>query len=264
MALYLALRYPEKHYFYKYSFYKKLCVFLHEPEEQKGRRYQHFCKLADRIKQEYGFPDKDVMALHRDCLTPLCFSGDETNLVLQNFLYRVFDLPESLGLGGETSRDAPSLRDVFQDLSPDVRFWAYMPGNGASMADMCFEENIIVIPENGLGDLRGFVDKEALRMALRNQVGNPDSSLKNQVLCLAIRAGMKAQGQRVQEAGAPKCWAGVGSEYRTNGSREIPCALMRGWTGLSPFGNGSLRGCSRHQPSYSEYGRLEKMSGKAA
>ena len=89
LSVYLSFMYPEKYYLFKDSYYQIFCKKLNIETEKTGEKYFHFQKLADNFKAEYIRNDMELLSLHKEIFPGL--KWDETNLIVQNILYRMLN-----------------------------------------------------------------------------------------------------------------------------------------------------------------------------
>ena len=159
--------YPERHYLYKDSYYRKTCEALGVTIAKAGEKYLHFLTLAEEIKNTYIKNDDELKALHESVRTSNCFSGDDTNLIIQNFLY--------IAVQWEVD---PSVKNI----APGSAWWMYAPGNNAVYWDAYFEEGIMGLGWGELGDLSKYPTKESITSKFRELSGDPAASYKNDSL----------------------------------------------------------------------------------
>lgn len=87
MAFYLAMAYPDQHYLYKDNIYRNFARLLEEKTASAGEKYFHYCELAETFRQLVE-QDQELLELSRSTLTPDCFQGEQTHLLVQDILYR--------------------------------------------------------------------------------------------------------------------------------------------------------------------------------
>jgi len=210
MSYFLAMRYPERHYLYKDSYYKKTCEALGVPTAKPGVKYLHFLKLAEEIKRTYIVDDKELLALHRGALTPNCFSGDDLNLIIQNFLY--------VGVQWRAESTPTPI-----SISKDVTWWMYAPGNNAIYWDTLYDEGIMGLWWPELGDLSAYPTKESVVRKMREVYQAPEASFKNSALACWEFANVIKVGDIVIPKRGNSEYLGYGivdSEYRYEPERS--------------------------------------------
>lgn len=209
IAFYLSMRYPERHYLYKNSYYQETCAALGAPVAKAGSKYQHFMRLAESLREEFSRELAECIEIHRASLTPNCYSGDITNLVLQNFLYVMLQ--------------HKVIEAVSAEPKPDAAWWLYSPGEGARMWEQYSDEGVMGIGWEELGDLSRFESKEAVVGALQEARGEPDSSFRNDALACWEFARVINPGDIVVVKRGLREYLGLGivdSGYRFEPSRE--------------------------------------------
>lgn len=231
IAYFLAMRYPDRHYLYKDSYYRKTCEVLGITTAKAGEKYLHFLEIAAEIKRRYIENDAELRALHEHAKTPNCYSGDELNLILQNFLYvavqwEVGSSPATIG--------------------PDAAWWIYAPGNNAIFWDAYFDEGIMGLGWGELGDLSSYPTKESIVAKLRELSGNQTASFMNDSLaCWEFANVIKLGDVIIPKRGASE-YLGYGivdSEYRFEPQRgEYSNIRTVRWIkqGSFPETNGSI------------------------
>lgn len=202
MAYFLAMRYPDRHYLYKDSYYRKTCEALGIPVAKAGEKYLHFLQIAEELKHTYMENDEELKALHKRARTPNCFSGNELNLILQNFLY--------LAVQWEAGSSSAT-------ISPDAAWWIYAPGNNAIFWDVYFEEGIMGLGWGALGDLSTYPTKESIVAKLRELSGDQAATyMNNSLACWEFANVIKIGDVIIPKRGASE-YLGYGivdSEYR--------------------------------------------------
>lgn len=89
LSVYLSFRFPEKYFIYKISFYRNLCDVLKESKAPSGKKYFHYLKLAQMVKENYISNNNELLELHKGIYPQ--FKWDDKNLITQNFLYTTLE-----------------------------------------------------------------------------------------------------------------------------------------------------------------------------
>lgn len=88
------VKYPEKHPFYKYSFYRGYCDYLNEKPAKTGTQYVHYIQLnkelADIIDE-----DAELQELKSKFLGSLADANPNKILLAQDVLFQVFEQNEA-------------------------------------------------------------------------------------------------------------------------------------------------------------------------
>ncbi|MEN6599071.1 MAG: AAA family ATPase [Rectinema sp.] len=207
IAYFLAMRYPDRHYLYKDSYYRKTCEVLGIPAAKAGEKYLHFLKIAEDIKQTYIEHDTELLALHEKARTPNCYSGDELNLILQNFLY--------VAVQGKAE-------SALSAISPDAAWWVYVPGKNAMYWDTYSDEGIMGLGWGELGDLSAYPTLESIMAKFRELTGDQTANFKNDSLtCWEFANVLKIGDVIIPKRGASE-YLGYGivdSDYRWESAR---------------------------------------------
>jgi len=213
-AFYLSMRYPERHYLFKNSYYLPFCEALGVPSEKPGRKYLHFLRLAEDFKKGNAKELKECVELHRTTLTPNCYSGDDTNLVLQNFLFVMLQHKAA-------EVEVPEIRS-------DVVWWLYAPGQGARFWEQYSDEGVMGIGGEEIGDLSTFGSKGEIAQALKDYNDKPEASFKNDALAYWEFSHVIKPGDVVVVKRGLREYLGLGiveSDYRFESEREEYCNI---------------------------------------
>ena len=214
LALYLSLKYPDRHYLYKNSYYQEACAALGEPVAKAGGKYLHFMRLVEKLKKEYSRELAECVELHRATLTPSCYSGDGINLVLQNIL---FVMLQRKAAGSESA-----------EIRSDATWWLYAPGQGARFWEQYSDEGVMGIGGEEIGDLSRFQGKGEIAQALRDFNNKPEASFKNDALAYWEFSHVIKPGDVVVVKRGLREYLGIGiveSEYRFESEREEYCNI---------------------------------------
>jgi 5-methylcytosine-specific restriction protein B len=100
IATYLAFRYPEKYYLYKYQMFRDFThIVSHEYTPISGRRdnIMRYYQLANQVRQELS-NDQALLQMHRDRLTNEHYPDADLTLLTQDFIWAVTSyLPRKAG-----------------------------------------------------------------------------------------------------------------------------------------------------------------------
>lgn len=113
LSVYLSFRYPEKYYIYKNSFYKGYCRLINIDPVSAGKKYQHYISLADDLKNNYVLKDEELLAIHKFINPNL--GWDDTNLIVQNIMYRMFYQ--------ESNKSEKNIESMLQQFSEIADSW---------------------------------------------------------------------------------------------------------------------------------------------
>lgn len=92
IATYLAFYNPEKHTYFKDSFYRRYCKLLGIKHEKPGKKYPHYLSLVKNLIDEYINDDNELLELKASFIDDTC-DPDTNNLILaQDILYQTLDL----------------------------------------------------------------------------------------------------------------------------------------------------------------------------
>jgi len=91
VIVYLALRYPERYFFYKYKMFKVFTDkidFTYKPKRGKIENIGQFQSLCSLIKYELS-QDQQLLKLHKNRINQDCYYDDNLNILTQDFIYAV-------------------------------------------------------------------------------------------------------------------------------------------------------------------------------
>jgi hypothetical protein len=91
ISVYLALRFPERYYFYKFEMFKTFCQKLeysYFPVQGRQENLGLFFDLCELIKYEIR-QDNSLLKLHQARLAKDCYADATLNLLTQDFIYAV-------------------------------------------------------------------------------------------------------------------------------------------------------------------------------
>lgn len=159
----LAVKYPEKYSFYKDSFYRKFCELQGISPKKKNEKFGHYTELIDRFIEEYIVEDLELLELVNGYMTEDCYPDENHRILAQDILYQLLD---------KTSDE--SAVDGIQG----PRYWLYSPGRQAGQWDEFYEEGIIGLGWNELGDLRQYKSQKEIATALQ-EIEATDSAKYN-------------------------------------------------------------------------------------
>lgn len=91
IIVYLALRFPERYYFYKFEIFRQFSEklgFLYKPVRGTIENIGHFNNQCELIRYELSI-DQDLLKLHKNRITSDCFYDENLNILTQDFIYAV-------------------------------------------------------------------------------------------------------------------------------------------------------------------------------
>jgi hypothetical protein len=91
VLVYLALRYPERHYFYKFGMFEKFTKAIGYPYSPKKGRIENisqFHQMCDLVRYEIE-QDETLLRLHRSRLGEDCYQDAQHHVLTQDFIYAV-------------------------------------------------------------------------------------------------------------------------------------------------------------------------------
>jgi len=94
MSVYLTFMYPDKYTFYKDSYYSNYCELINDKKASKGKKFSHYLKLIEEIKQKYILEDKELWDLTNATLPDSTWKDEKENILAQDILYCILDQKE--------------------------------------------------------------------------------------------------------------------------------------------------------------------------
>lgn len=166
ISAYLTLRNPEKYTFYKYAFYNNYCKLLGIKQAKKNERYTHYITLIDELIENYIISDKELIELVKSYI-PQYYDGSNHKLLAQDILYQMLD----------KNAEMP---DSTTSKSNEQLYWLYSPGENAQNWEEFYNDGIMAIGWDKIGDIRQYTNRKQIKKALVDKYGG-EGSKKNDV-----------------------------------------------------------------------------------
>ena len=166
ISAYLTLRNPEKYTFYKYAFYNNYCKLLGIKQAKKNERYTHYITLIDELIENYIIPDKELIEQIKSYI-PQYYDGSNHKLLVQDILYQMLDKNAEMPVS-TTSKTNEQL------------YWLYSPGENAQNWEEFYNDGIMAIGWDKIGDIRQYTNRKQIQKALVDKYGG-EGSKKNDV-----------------------------------------------------------------------------------
>jgi hypothetical protein len=91
VIVYLALRFPERYFFYKFEMYKQFSEkleLIYRPVKGHIENISHFNSQCELIRYELSL-DQELLKLHKNRITADCYFDENLNILTQDFIYAV-------------------------------------------------------------------------------------------------------------------------------------------------------------------------------
>jgi len=91
VIVYLALRFPERYFFYKFEMFKQFSEkleLIYRPVRGHIENIGHFNSQCELIRYELSL-DQELLKLHNNRITPDCYYDENLNILTQDFIYAV-------------------------------------------------------------------------------------------------------------------------------------------------------------------------------
>lgn len=153
ISVYLSFMYPEKYYIYKSSIDKPISKELKRDisDRNKMAELEKFFDLCDELL-EYIQKDNELIKMSRDSLNQECYKDENNHLLVADLLYYY----------GKRNKNADN------NKSNNSRIWLFAPGEGAKLWDECYNNNLMLIGWDKVGDIAGFKNKSQINDALKD------------------------------------------------------------------------------------------------
>jgi len=112
ISTYLAVKFPNKYPFYKYTFYRKYCSYLGETPAKTGEQYAHYIALLKELI-EFIEADGKLLSLKSSFLKELSAIDSSNMLLAQDVLFQLFDKNEASQLEKVQKQFKPKEFDYF-------------------------------------------------------------------------------------------------------------------------------------------------------
>jgi 5-methylcytosine-specific restriction protein B len=157
ISLLLSFQAPTKYFLFKHGVLKKFCARLEIDMPKTGDIVNQILinNEVNLLVKEILVQDKELLEIHKNRLTPNAFKNDDHNILTQDFIY--------------------STSAYTSELS---KYWLFAPGENAREWDDFYEQGIMALGWDDLGDLTEYSSKQEIVKALQN-LFNTDSSKKN-------------------------------------------------------------------------------------
>lgn len=158
IALYLSLQYPNKYFLYKYGMVDSFCEKLNLPKIIAGDK-NNLSKYFAIANDVLSFIKKDTNFLEEYRLFTNQnenYNDDDLHLLTQDFIYSIAN--DYLGM--------------------KKKYWLYSPGENAIMWEEFYNDGIIALGWDDLGDLNQYESKKDMVLKLQ-ELGNTKGSKKN-------------------------------------------------------------------------------------
>ena len=176
VSVYLSFNFPEKYYLYKYSVYqnfKRLIDYSEtssesDPEIRKYDNYLRMCaSVLSEVKKDQEIKETQQKLVNEDST---CDKDEEYHLLVQSIIYACsWKIPNK-----EINKsDATADKDIEQ-----THYWIYSPGDGASIWNECYNEGIMAIGWDSIGDLSAYSSKDEMKQAMKQTIDD-SLSFKN-------------------------------------------------------------------------------------
>lgn len=91
VIVYLALKYPERYFFYKYKMFKKFSEkidYTYNPIAGRIENIGQFQNLCNLLRHELS-QDQELLKLHKNRISDDCYYDENLNILTQDFVYAV-------------------------------------------------------------------------------------------------------------------------------------------------------------------------------
>lgn len=175
ISVYLAFRYPERYFIYKYT---ELKNYVQKAGDdfvvRKSNNLDYFLnvlKYTESIRATL-VEDEELSKLIAELTTKdNCYTDEHKNVTTVDFVYYV----------GKRLSEQP--KPTVVNDKPKPRFWIYAPGESACKWELCLEESLICIGWEEMGDVSDVADLEQMKTKMKSVFGE-DKSYANSALAV--------------------------------------------------------------------------------
>tara|TARA_B100000315_G_scaffold260335_1_gene320931 strand:+ start:2844 stop:4037 length:1194 start_codon:yes stop_codon:yes gene_type:complete len=114
IVVYLALKYPERYFFYKFKMFNTFSEkvnYTYHPKGGKIENISQFQNLCELVRYEIE-KDQDLLFLHEDRLDRSCYRDRNYNILTQDFIYAVVQHLDKLQLKDTPKSEILAEKDV--------------------------------------------------------------------------------------------------------------------------------------------------------
>ncbi|MCH8546334.1 MAG: AAA family ATPase [Cryomorphaceae bacterium] len=163
IATYLTYHNPLKYSFYQSTAYTRLCKYLGLKAKTKGKKYVHYLELLNTLVKEYIARDVELLNMVNNIVPSDVFNDKNHMLLAQDIVYQTMMKDEVI---------------ANYNTENAVKYWVFAPGQNASKWDEFYEQGIMGLGWDNLGDLTQFDTKEEIEKRLK-ELENTKKSKKN-------------------------------------------------------------------------------------
>lgn len=179
ISTYLWLRYPDKYYIYKYSEAKEVVPVLESDHMiKKGKAEANVVSafsLYDEMRAALK-ADKEIRQMLDEALDAECYPDPElvtATIDVGFYISRFYKSDDSNTLPSD------DVKKNKLDESSKPHYWLYAPGHNASSWDEFYNEGIMGIGWDELGDLKSFKSKEQIKKELKRIHGDSSNFMND-------------------------------------------------------------------------------------
>jgi len=151
LSFLLTMQNPSENTFYKSTLYNQLCDYL-DIIPQKERKYKHYIELLFQMVPFLNNPQLNLLKEH---FVPQ--GGDFPLLLAQDIVYQ----------------------NMNKENGDTKRYWLYSPGEQASKWEEFYNEGIMAIGWDKLGNLENYTDRKSILKALMDNYGGGEDQPNN-------------------------------------------------------------------------------------
>ena len=151
LSFLLTMQNPKENTFYKSTLYNQLCDYL-DIISQKEKKYKHYIELLFQIVPFLNNPQLNLLKEH---FVPQ--GGDSSLLLAQDIVYQ----------------------NMNKENEDTKHYWLYSPGEQASKWEEFYNEDIMAIGWDELGDLEIYMDRKSILEALIDNYGGGEDQRNN-------------------------------------------------------------------------------------
>lgn len=192
VSVYLASRYPEKYYIYKYTELKNTIEILGHPfsfevKEENGIFYVSCVEYLNRLCEQLA-ADKELQTMMIERLNhdDTCYKDTARHITTTDFFFYI-------GRRLDVKRLNSNIKDFEYVKNNDTpiekvhntpNVWMYSPGEGARKWQECLDESMMLLGWDDMENFQNYSTRQNIVERLREVYGNSENSYTNDSLAI--------------------------------------------------------------------------------
>lgn len=191
ISVYLASRYPEKYYFYKYTELKKTVEIIGGNFSFKDCGNSTFYALCVEYLNglcERLSLDEELQSMMRERLDNdlTCYNDEARHITATDFYFYVGRRLDVKHLNSEVHDKEKNIEDIssIESSSTGPSIWIYSPGEGACKWQECLDDNVMLLGWDEMENFCNYDTRQDVVKRLREVYGNTENAYTNDSLAI--------------------------------------------------------------------------------